>query len=443
MTATISVTERRWLARLSVLLIAGSLAVLIAFSSGRGIGLILGGLGGLCAVLAGAYWFLAHRGVARWAALAFAALVPVALLVFFASRSVLWVAIVSLALLLLAILTARAAMGSVSAQRPAEHRADRPNHPFVIMNPRSGGGKVGKFQLKEKAESLGAEVALLAGPDVIDVAALAQRAVAGGADLLGVAGGDGTQALVAGIAAEHDLPFLCISAGTRNHFAMDLGLDRDDPSTCLDALSDGIEQRIDLGLIGDRTFVNNASFGAYAEIVRHPEYRDDKRGTTLDVLPDLLTGDNSKSGSHQLVAHTDDTDIEGPQALLVSNNPYATGDIAGLGRRASLDEGTLGVLAVKVDSAADAVGLVRRGRGSGLTFLSADKVTVDSREPMIPVGIDGETIMMPTPVQCSVLPRALRVVVPANRPGTPALQKPFSWSRLIRLAGFGRAPDRP
>jgi diacylglycerol kinase family enzyme len=443
MTATISVTERRWLARLSVLLIAGSLTVLIAFSSGRGIGLILGGLGGLCAVLAGAYWFLAHRGVARWAALAFAVLVPVALLVFFASRTVLWVAIVSLALLFLAILTARAAMGSVSAQTPAEHRADRPNHPFVIMNPRSGGGKVGKFHLKEKAESLGTEVALLAGPDVIDVAALAQRAVAGGADLLGVAGGDGTQALVAGIAAEHDLPFLCISAGTRNHFAMDLGLDRDDPSTCLDALSDGIEQRIDLGLIGDRTFVNNASFGAYAEIVRRPEYRDDKRGTTLDVLPDLLTGDNSKSGSHQLVAHTDNTDIEGPQALLVSNNPYATGDIAGLGRRASLDAGTLGVLAVQVDSAADAVGLVRRGRGRGLTFLSADKVTVDSREPMIPVGIDGETIMMPTPVQCSVLPRALRVVVPANRPGTPALQKPFSWSRLFRLAGFGRAPDRP
>ena len=158
------------------------------------------------------------------------------------------------------------------------------------MNPRSGGGKVAKFGLKDKAEKLGAEVALLEGPGTVDVAALARKAVADGADLLGVAGGDGTQALVAGIAAEHGLPFLVISAGTRNHFALDLGLDRDDPSTCLNALTDGEELRVDLGIIGDRTFVNNASFGAYAEVVRSPAYRDDKRGTTLQVLPGLLNG---------------------------------------------------------------------------------------------------------------------------------------------------------
>jgi diacylglycerol kinase family enzyme len=160
-----------------------------------------------------------------------------------------------------------------------------PQHAFVIMNPRLGGGKVARFGLKDKAEALGAEVALLEGPGTVDVAALARQAVADGADLLGVAGGDGTQALVAGIAAEHDLPFLVISAGTRNHFALDLGLDRDNPAACLDALTDGVEQRIDLGVIGGRTFVNNASFGAYAEIVESPAYRDDKRGTTLQVLP--------------------------------------------------------------------------------------------------------------------------------------------------------------
>ena len=126
-------------------------------------------------------------------------------------------------------------------------------------------------------------MALLEGPGTVDVAALARQAVADGADLLGVAGGDGTQALVAGIAAEHGLPFLVISAGTRNDFALDLGLDRDDPATCLDALTDGEEVRVDLGVIEDRTFVNNASFGAYAEMVRSPAYRDDKRGTTCDA----------------------------------------------------------------------------------------------------------------------------------------------------------------
>ena len=104
------------------------------------------------------------------------------------------------------------------------------------MNPRSGGGKVAKFGLDGKAAGLGARVALLEGPGVVDVAALARQAVDDGADLLGVAGGDGTQALVAGIAASRDVPMMVISAGTRNHFALDLGLDRDDPATCLDAL---------------------------------------------------------------------------------------------------------------------------------------------------------------------------------------------------------------
>ena len=150
------------------------------------------------------------------------------------------------------------------------------------MNPRSGGEKVTRFGLKDKAEALGAEVALLEGPGTVDVAALARRRWPM-ADLLGVAGGDGTQALVAGIAAEHGLPFLVISAGTRNHFALDLGLDREDPATCLDALTDGEELRVDLGVIADRTFVNNASFGAYAEVVRSPAYRDDKRHHLADA----------------------------------------------------------------------------------------------------------------------------------------------------------------
>ena len=107
---------------------------------------------------------------------------------------------------------------------------------------------------------------------------------------MGVAGGDGTQALVAGIAAEHDIPLLVISAGTRNHFALDLGLDREDPSRCLDALADGVELKVDLGFIGERPFVNNASFGAYAAVVQSPAYRDDKAHTTAELLPGLLVG---------------------------------------------------------------------------------------------------------------------------------------------------------
>ena len=430
-------TTRRWLARASFALMLAAVALVIAVAGWRSLALVALSVIGVCAVLAGAYWFLANRGVLRWIALVLMVAAPVLILVAFALHSLLWVALVAVALMVAAAGTARTALstGAQDAGMPARPAA-RPRRPFLIMNPRSGGGKVVKFGLKEKAEALGAQVALLEGPQIVDVAALARQAVADGADLLGVAGGDGTQALVAGIAAEHGLPFLVISAGTRNHFALDLGLDREDPAAGLAALTDGEELRVDLGIIGGRTFVNNASFGAYAEVVRSPAYRDDKRGTTLQMLPDLLSGHQGP----RLSAQAAGTRIDGPQALLVSNGPYEMSDIAGLRRRARLDTGTLGVVAVRVDSARQAVALVRHGHGKELTVLTAEQVAVDADAAQIPVGIDGETVMLPTPVQCTIQPRALRVVVPRQRPGVPAPKAALEWPRLRQLASFRHQP---
>jgi diacylglycerol kinase family enzyme len=119
----------------------------------------------------------------------------------------------------------------------------RPQHPVLICNPWSGGGKVTRFGLVDLARDLGVEVVML--DHGLDLEQLARDAIAGGADCLGMAGGDGSQALVASIAIEHDLPFVCVSAGTRNHFALDLGIDREDPRLSLHAFRDGIERRID------------------------------------------------------------------------------------------------------------------------------------------------------------------------------------------------------
>ena len=433
-----TVKIRRWLARASFALMLAAVVLVLAVAGWRSLTLVALAAVGVCAVLAGGYWFLANRGLLRWLALGLVVAAPVLIVVAFAWHHLVWVAVVAVALMLAAAGAARAALRTDGGDAgmptvPAAH----PRRPFVIMNPRSGGGKVAKFGLKEKAEALGAEVALLEGPGTVDVAALARQAVAGGADLLGVAGGDGTQALVAGIAAEHGLPFLVISAGTRNHFALDLGLDREDPATCLDALTDGEELRVDLGVIGGRTFVNNASFGAYAEVVRSPAYRDDKRGTTLQLLPDLLQG---HQGAH-LSVQAAGTRIEGPQALLVSNDPYGMGDVAGLSRRARLDAGTLGVVAIRIGSARQAAGLIRHGHGQGLTALTTEQVTVAADAPEIPVGIDGETVMLPTPVRCTIQPRALRVVVPRQRPGVPAPKPSLEWPRLRQLASFRTQPD--
>jgi diacylglycerol kinase family enzyme len=431
------VRTRRWLARASFALVLAAVALVLAVAGWRSLTLVAFAVIGVCVVLAGAYWFLAHRGVLRWIALVLVVAAPVLILVAYAFARLLWVAIVAVALMLLAAAIGRTALstGGQDAAMPAVPAA-RPHRPFLIMNPWSGGGKVIKFGLKDKAEALGAEVVLLDGPGIVDVAALARRAVAAGADLLGVAGGDGTQALVAGIAAEHGLPFLVISAGTRNHFALDLGLDREDPAAGLDALTDGEELRVDLGTIGGRTFVNNASFGAYAEVVRSPAYRDDKRGTTLQMLPDLLNGHHGA----RLSAQAGDIRIDGPQALLVSNGQYEMSDVAGLGRRGRLDTGALGVIGVRVNSARQSVDLVRGRRGNGLTIRTTDELIVDADAPEIPVGIDGETVMIATPVRCTIQPRVLSVVVPRERPGVPAPRAALEWPRLRQLASFRPLP---
>jgi diacylglycerol kinase family enzyme len=372
----------------------------------------------------------------RWLSLAVFVLTPIAVIAVFALRNLLWVAIVGAAIWLLASMTARLALVRDHPDwRMPEHPAEPPaRHPYLIMNPRSGGGKVEKFDLKRKAEEIGAEVFLIGGSEPVDVAKVAREAVARGADLLGVAGGDGTQALVAGIAAEHGIPFVVISAGTRNHFALDLGLDREDPSSCLGALSDGVELRVDLGVINGQTFVNNASFGAYAEVVDTPAYRGDKLNTTLNLLPDLLQGQRGI----RLSARTDDTEIRSPQALLVANNPYGTGDIAGLSRRARLDAGLLGVIGVKVRNVQQAVDLLRGRRAVGVRMLNTKKIEITADAPQIPVGVDGEALSMSTPVVCTISPGALRVWVPRDRPGVVAPKPPINWARLWHLAGIHR-----
>jgi diacylglycerol kinase family enzyme len=235
------------------------------------------------------------------------------------------------------------------------------------------------------------------------------------------------------------VPFLVISAGTRNHFALDLGLDRTDPSRCLDALRDGVEARIDLGDINGRPFVNNASFGAYAEIVDDPAYRDDKRGTTLASMPDLLSG---RRGPH-LTADADGLAIDGPQAVLVSNNAYEAADLAGAGRRARLDRGSLGVIAVRIDTARQAVGLLKRADHRGIVRAEAREVRVSADAPTIPVGIDGESVHLATPVRCTVRPGVLRVRLPRQRPGVRPPRGRLDWASLWGLAAGRRAPGIP
>ncbi|MFF2773981.1 diacylglycerol kinase family protein [Streptomyces sp. NPDC058052] len=426
----------RLMARLAVLAAIGSLVVLgLAIGEG-GLVVIVAGFLGLVLCAVGVWWFVAHRGALRLLGALVAVAAPAGVLVLFAHDGLWLTALILVLCWGAALACARVALRMSRPPRPTPAvPAVPPARAVLIMNPKSGGGKVGRFGLVERAEELGARVVLLDPSAPADVAALAREAVTEGADLLGVAGGDGTQALVAAVAAEHDLPFLVVSAGTRNHFAMDLGLDRSDPSRCLDALTDGEELRVDLGDVDGRPFVNTVSFGVYADVVQRPEYRDDKAGTALTLMPDLLLGD----GVTRLGAKADSTELTSQQALLISNNPYVSpDDLSGGGRRPRLDDGELGVLGIRVEDAAQAADLALRGtQSTALTVLSAHRVEVTADADEIPVAVDGEALRMATPVVCTLRPLALRVLVPRDRPGVAVATPPVRWPRILSLA-FGR-----
>jgi diacylglycerol kinase family enzyme len=316
--------------------------------------------------------------------------------------------------------------------------------PVLLMNPRSGGGKVERFHLIEEARRRDIEPVVL-GPDD-DLLELAERAVAGGADVLGMAGGDGSQALVAGVAAAHNVAFVCVPAGTRNHLAMDLGLDRDDVVGSLDAFGAAVERRIDLGLVDERVFVNNATMGLYAKIVQSPAYRDHKVDTALELLPGLL-GPHAAPFDLRFVG-PDGTEHHSAHLILVSNNRYELSHPEGFGSRRRLDAGTLGIVAARLQSPGEAAGLAQL-QASGPTRRPADwlewtdtSFQVRSGQP-VEVGVDGEAMLLDPPIRFRIVPGALRVRIPPQAPGySPAAAVPTpGWATLTAL--WQTATGRP
>ncbi len=297
-------------------------------------------------------------------------------------------------------------------RQPASVR--RPQHPVLICNPWSGGGKVEKFGLVDLARDLGVEVVML--DHGLDLEQLARDAIDRGADCLGMAGGDGSQALVASIAIEHDLPFVCVSAGTRNHFALDLGIDREDPRLSLNAFHDGIERRIDYATVGDRLFVNNVSLGVYATVVQQEGYREAKSETTKAMLPELL-GRTEEPFDLQFT-EPNGTEVDGSFLIQVSNNPYVLGATLDASQRRRLDTGRLGVVAISARTGREAAGLFtlsalgQRRRSQYWHEFTTEHFEVRSRSGKAYAGIDGEALELSTPLKFQIHPRGMRLLVP-------------------------------
>ncbi|WP_433504539.1 diacylglycerol/lipid kinase family protein [Pseudonocardia halophobica] len=393
---------------------------------------------------------LVRRGAWRIAACTVAVLALVGVVLLVVAASILRTAGV-VVLVLLAASLARVALGRDLVPEPSGMKSvPAAGHGVLLMNPRSGGGKVARFGLEEEALRRGVTPVVLEPGD--DLRALAEAAVAEGADVLGMAGGDGSQALVADVARKHDVPLVVIPAGTRNHFALDLGLDRDDVVAALDAFGPALERRIDLAVLGDRVFVNNASLGVYAGVVQSEGYRDAKLATTARMAPELL-GPGAE-GSHLRFRGPDGVD-GGPTAMvLVSNGDYRLDRLDGFGTRARLDGGVLGVVTVRVEKgrdvtemlAAQATGRLRSFRG--YRQWSAPEFEVDSDKPLVEVGVDGEALRLAPPLRFRVLPGALRVRVPTGSPGAaPAAAAPAgpgeAIAGLVRVLRGHSARRRP
>src|SRR3954447_3899483 len=372
----------------------------------------------------GAWYAILHRGTARFFGLMCAGVALAGAVVLLLTGGPL----LEEALVVVGVLVALGAARAAFAVHVPLHAAPRPQRPVLFMNPRSGGGKATKFALADEARARGIEPIELGPGD--DLVALVRKAVDGGADALAMAGGDGSQAIVATAAAEHGLPYACIPAGTRNHFALDLGVDREDVVGALDAFVDGGERQVDLAEVNGRVFVNNVSLGVYAEAVQRAGYRDAKLRTLLDTVPDVL-GPEAKAELDLGWTEPDGQEHHSGAAILVSNNRYRLGRAVGTGTRPHIDGGELGVAVM--DTAPG-----NGGQGGRLHQPWHQWTTpgfdVNASGP-VPAGIDGEAVVLDPPLRFRIRPGVLRVRTWRGHPGaSPSAAIPEgTWSALVTL----------
>ncbi|HEY4161148.1 MAG TPA: diacylglycerol kinase family protein [Candidatus Saccharimonadales bacterium] len=326
----------------------------------------------------------------------------------------------------------------------AQDSSPQTTRPALIINPKSGDGRAVKAKLADKARTQGIDVTVLRpGQDMVQ---LAEAAIERGANVIGISGGDGSLGVVAQVAIKHGLPLVVLPGGTRCHFARDIGLD---PARIADALAGfwGVERRVDIGLLGDRVFLNNASFGLYAEITSNQEYRERKIETSRRVTRSLASSANP---FYPLVFRDGAGTVREHAALvLVGVNRYETLRLDELGERKRLDGGVLQIIALRALDNRVLKQLAARNRlgtaqKSPLMVWTAATFAIAYPSGWLRVGLDGESLRVPSPAELQIVPGALRLLVPAegarHRPVRPisAVGAKTLWDLI-----FGKRPAEP
>jgi len=288
----------------------------------------------------------------------------------------------------------------------------------VILNGRAGGGSANAEALRAALADAGLEARINTFARGEEIRKLARRALKERPAVLVAAGGDGTVSAVADVVRGTGTALGVIPAGTLNHFAKDLGIPLD-PAAAARVIAAGRRVGVDVGEVNGRGFINNASLGLYADLVRKRQrqqrhLRRSKRTAMLWAALEVL----GRSRLLDLRLELEDR-VQACRSpfVFVGNNDYVLEGFE-IGKRERLDAGMLNVYTTRRTSAAGFFGLALRALVGRLRqaddFVEAAVRTlrVESRRRRLLVATDGELHAFDTPLEFRIRPRSLQVIVP-------------------------------
>lgn len=285
--------------------------------------------------------------------------------------------------------------------------------PVIFANPASGPGDTSLDSLRQAFPD--ADVRETEGKDL-------EKAITEAADAevpwIGMCGGDGSQRTAAAVLSGRSVPLLVIPGGTRNHFARELGHE-----TIEDAARTAQTARVravDLGDVNGEIFINNASIGFYAalvrERVRHEKHRPKRVADVIAAWEQMRRG-------HRFRIVVDG--VPRRAWLVFAGNGCYGANLTDLGARQSLDAGNLDVRVILAERQLArtrvVLGLLFGGlkRSHVVEQIVKPEVEVDVVDVnTVDVALDGEVTRLLTPLTFRTRPKVLKVLVPPAEPET-------------------------
>jgi diacylglycerol kinase family enzyme len=244
-----------------------------------------------------------------------------------------------------------------------------------------------------------------------------QKALTQGWETVVAAGGDGTVSTVAAEVVRAKAVLGLLPLGTLNHLAKDLKIPQD-LDKAVEVLVAGHTVAIDVGEVNGRIFVNNSSIGLYPKLVRlrkkHEGWGRSRGAALLAAAIGVLRGYSFYEVRLEIAGQ--DTMLRTP-FVFVGNNEYEI-EGARFGARQQIDRQQLTLLVLRHSSRLGLLPIVWRLLFGGLRqardfdVYIVDRARIDAKKKFLPVSLDGEVITLPTPLEYTLAPRALKVIVP-------------------------------